>query len=191
MFYLIIFILFSYLLGSISTAIITCRIMKLPDPRNLGSGNPGTTNVLRIGGIKAAITTFIGDFLKGFIPVFIANKMNMGNIEIVLIALATFIGHLYPIFFKFHGGKGVATAFGIIMALYWPLGLLAITIWIVVYLFLRISALSALITAITIPIFSLYFHLPWTYLLLVIIMSLFLIWRHQSNIANLLLDKKK
>lgn len=126
MWLLIAFIILAYLLGSISSAIIICKVMGYPDPRTEGSKNPGATNVLRVANKTAAIMTLLGDALKGFIPVFIAKLMGLEGISLGFIALAAFIGHLFPIFFGFKGGKGVATYLGCLLGLSWLLGLLAI-----------------------------------------------------------------
>ena len=122
-------ILGGYMFGSISTAIIVCKLMGLPDPRTEGSKNPGATNVARLGGKKAAALTLAGDMLKGLIPVLIAQYLQMSPVILAATALAAFLGHLYPVFFGFQGGKGVATAFGVIYGLYWPVGLLTTATW--------------------------------------------------------------
>src|SRR5688572_5458409 len=129
---LILAITFAYLIGSLSTAIITCKLLQLPDPRTQGSGNPGTTNVLRIGGKKAALITLMGDVLKGVIPVLCAKAYGFDITALNAIALAAFLGHLFPIFFHFQGGKGVATAWGCLTALYWPLGIALVLTWLIV-----------------------------------------------------------
>jgi len=136
-------ILVAYLLGSISSAIIVCRIMGLSDPREQGSGNPGATNVMRIGGKKAAAITLLGDMLKGLIPVVIAQVFNVDPLILSLVVFAAFIGHLYPIFFGFAGGKGVATSFGVLLGAHWMLGLAVAVTWYVVYKLSNISSLSA------------------------------------------------
>src|ERR1700722_7147497 len=123
-------IIIAYLFGSISSAIVTCKLMGLPDPRTQGSGNPGATNVLRIGGKKAAIITLVGDVLKGVIPVLAAKFYGFDTLSLSFITFAAFIGHLYPVFFKFEGGKGVATSFGCLIALAWPIGLSLMLTWI-------------------------------------------------------------
>lgn len=181
----VLFCFLAYLLGSLSSAIIVCRLAGLPDPRSLGSKNPGATNVLRLGGKKLAAITLFGDVLKGFLPVFLAVLWTHNPILISAIMIAVFLGHLYPIFFGFQGGKGVATAFGAILALSWPIGLLLILTWgLIVYIF-RLSSLAALITAILAPIYIFFFS-ETIYTLPVLVMSLLLIWRHRSNIQRLL-----
>ncbi len=177
---------FAYLLGSISTAIIICKLMGLPDPRTLGSHNPGATNVLRIGGKKAAALTLLGDFLKGLIPVVIARLMG-GDAELLaLVGFATFIGHLYPIFFGFRGGKGVATAFGVILALSWMAALVAVGIWLLVARVFKISSLAALSAAIMTPVGGWYLGMAEPQIYMLVILALFLIWRHRSNIQKIL-----
>jgi len=125
----ILFPLAAYLIGSVSAAIIVCRLMKLPDPRSAGSGNPGATNVLRVGGKTAAAITLAGDALKGFIPVFVASILGVTPLILGLTALAAVLGHLFPVFFQFKGGKGVATSFGAIFGIAWLAGLLTLTTW--------------------------------------------------------------
>ena len=181
----IIAIIAAYLVGSISCAIITCKIMGLPDPRQQGSGNPGATNVLRFGGKKAAIITLLGDTLKGVIPVLIAKWYGFDILELSLIALAAFIGHLFPIFFRFQGGKGVATAFGCLVALAWPLGLALALTWLLIAAVFRYSSLAALIASLLAPFYAWHFTNP-TYSFIVAIISVLLIYRHRSNIKNLI-----
>ncbi|MBL8252740.1 MAG: glycerol-3-phosphate 1-O-acyltransferase PlsY, partial [Candidatus Competibacter sp.] len=136
---ILLFIVLGYLAGSVSTAIIVCRAMGLPDPRNEGSRNPGATNVLRLGGKKAAAITLAGDFLKGLLPVLFARLAGVEATGLALIALAAFLGHLYPIFFGFQGGKGVATAFGAILGLSYPVALAALATWLFMAFVVRIS----------------------------------------------------
>lgn len=176
----------SYLIGSVSSAIIVCRLMGLPDPRTQGSRNPGATNVLRIGGKKAAIITLLGDFLKGVIPVLIAKSLGFDATALALIAFAAFIGHLFPIFFRFEGGKGVATAIGCLLALNWPTGLCWMATWAVVALCFRYSSLSSLTASLLAPVYIWFFtgNLIWT--ATIALMSLILIIRHRSNIAKLM-----
>ena len=138
----ILLILGGYLFGSISAAIVVCRLMGLPDPRTEGSRNPGTTNVLRIGGKQAAILTLAGDMLKGLVPVLIARALHAGPEIQAATALAAFLGHLYPVFFGFQGGKGVATALGAFFGLHWPTGLAVTGIWIAMALLLSLIHIS-------------------------------------------------
>ena len=182
----ILFVTLGYLAGSISTAIIVCRMMGLPDPRSEGSRNPGATNVLRFGGKKAAAITLAGDFLKGLAPVLLARLAGLEETGLALTGLAAFLGHLYPVFFGFEGGKGVATAFGVILALSWPVALAALVTWLFMAFVVRVSSLSALTAAALAPLFAWWFGLPGGYLAAVLVMVGLLIWRHRSNIRNLL-----
>jgi len=180
----------AYLIGSLSSAIIVCKIMRLPDPRTQGSGNPGATNVLRIGGKLPAIITLLGDALKGFIPVLIAKWYGLPPLGIALVMFATFIGHLAPIFFRFEGGKGVATLIGCLFALNYLLGLSFILTWLVVALIFRYSSLAALIATILSPIYTGYLTENAIYVTIVSLMGAFLIFKHRSNIINLLAGKE-
>ena len=179
-------IVLAYLLGSISAAIITCKLMGLPDPRSTGSKNPGATNVLRIGNKKAAAVTLFGDFLKGLIPVLIGHLLEIEPQGLALIAMAAFLGHLYPIFFGFQGGKGVATAFGVILGLSWQVALAAILTWLIIAKVFKISSLAALIAAVLTPFYCWLLAPQIEYMIMLAVLSLILIWRHQSNIRNLL-----
>ena len=178
-------IILAYLIGSISGAIITTKLMALPDPRTQGSGNPGATNVLRHGGKKAALFTLLIDILKGIIAVLIVKLIITTPIVLAAAALAVFLGHLYPIFFQFKGGKGVATAFAALLILAWPVALAALFTWIIMALIFRYSSLSALTAAILTPIYMFWLTPYWEYTLVSIIICGFLIWRHRSNIQNL------
>jgi glycerol-3-phosphate acyltransferase PlsY len=182
---LIIFCLLAYAIGSLSTAVIVCRLAGLPDPRTSGSKNPGTTNVLRLGSKKAAIATLSGDALKGVIPVLIAMHINPAASFVGPVMLSAFLGHLYPIFFGFKGGKGVATAVGTLFALSLPVGLLSVATWgIVVYGF-RFSSLAALVAALLSPLYT-FWLLNIQYAIPVFVMSIFLVWCHRANIQRLL-----
>lgn len=178
-------IVLAYLCGSLSSAILICRWLKYPDPRSQGSNNPGATNVLRIAGKKAAILTLIGDVLKGFLPVFIAKFYPFTAIQLTIIACSAFLGHLFPIFFRFQGGKGVATAFGVCCALAWPIGLILFITWLIVATITRYSSLAALSAAIIAP-FAVGYFLNIQAGLLIAMMSLLLIYRHKNNIQKLL-----
>ncbi|MCC6134098.1 MAG: glycerol-3-phosphate 1-O-acyltransferase PlsY [Candidatus Contendobacter sp.] len=180
------FIVLGYLAGSISTAIIVCRAMGLPDPRSEGSRNPGATNVLRFGGKKAAAITLAGDFLKGLLPVLLARGVGVDEIGLALTGLAAFLGHLYPVFFGFEGGKGVATAFGVILGLSWLTALATLATWLIMAFTVRISSLSALTAATLAPLFAWLFGLPLIYSAAILFMAILLIWRHRSNIRDLL-----
>lgn len=180
----------AYLVGSLSSAIIVCRLMGLPDPRTVGSKNPGATNVLRVGGRKAAIITLLGDVLKGVIPVLIGKWYGFGSMGLALIAFGAFLGHLYPIFFRFEGGKGVATAIGCLLALSWPAGLCWLATWLLVAAIFRYSSLAALIASLLAPFYIYIFTHDDIYVLILTLMSALLIMRHASNIRNLLAGKE-
>lgn len=180
----------AYLFGSISSAIIVCRLMGLPDPRLEGSKNPGATNVLRFGGKKAAIITLLGDTLKGFIPVLIAKWYGFDAMGLALVMFGAFLGHLFPIFFRFEGGKGVATAIGGLLALSWPVGLCWIATWLGMALFFGYSSLAALTASILAPVYMWLITGNLIYTITIGLMSLILIIRHRSNIKNLLAGKE-
>jgi len=183
--------LVAYLFGSISAAIITCKIMGLPDPRTQGSNNPGATNVLRIGGKKAAVITLIGDMLKGLLPVLLAVIIKSDDLTLALVASAAFLGHLYPVFFGFKGGKGVATAFGAIAGVSWPVALAMLVTWLTVAYGLKISSMSALVTAALAPFYFWWFSGSSTLIIMAVFISILLIWRHRSNIKRMLAGTEK
>lgn len=175
----------AYLIGSISAAILVCRALGLPDPRSDGSGNPGATNVLRIGGKKPAALTLAGDLIKGLIPVAIAQLLSNDPVLIALVGLGALLGHLYPIFFDFQGGKGVATALGVSFGLNPLAGLCAAACWgLSAYLFKR-SSLAALIAFSLLPLFWLFQHQP-TYAILSVMIAGLLYYTHRANIQRLL-----
>ena len=182
----------AYLLGSISSAILVCRLMGLPDPRSQGSNNPGATNVLRIAGKKAAAITLLGDMLKGLVPMLAAHLLHAGPAVLAATGLAAFLGHMYHLYFGFRGGKGVATALGAQLGLYWPIGLSVAAIWLFVAKVLKFSSLSALVCMALAPLLVWIFwsHHQGEGLPLVVgmqvIITLILFWRHRSNIRNLL-----
>ena len=176
----------AYLLGSVSSAIIVCRLMGLPDPRTQGSNNPGATNVLRIGGKKAAAITLVGDSLKGLIPMVVGHLLGAAPAVLAGIGLAAFIGHLYPVFFGFRGGKGVATALGVQIGLFWPIGLSVAAIWLFVAKVLKISSLSALISMALAPLIVWVFWPDNALIGMQLIITGLLFWRHRSNIRNLI-----
>ena len=187
-FYLSVFLFaaLAYLIGSISTAIITCRIMGLEDPRTTGSHNPGATNVLRHGGKKAGIITLTGDMLKGLIPVLIVSQFQADALSIAIVGLSAFLGHLFPVYYGFKGGKGVATYYGVIFGMNWLVGIIAVSIWLTVAVLLKISSLSALISISATPFVLWYFSHSVPLTSIVAVMSVLVIWRHQSNIRFLL-----
>jgi glycerol-3-phosphate acyltransferase PlsY len=182
----LIFSALAYLAGSISTAIITCRLMGLKDPRTTGSHNPGATNVLRHGGKKAAIITLIGDMLKGLIPVMIAVQLQMSMSIVAFTALFAFLGHVFPVYYGFRGGKGVATYYGAILAINWQTGVIALVIWLTVAALLKISSLSALVSIFSTPFILWYFSQSIELTAAAAVMSLIVFWRHRTNIQALL-----
>lgn len=183
----ILLIILAYLLGSLSGALIVCKLLRFPDPRTQGSGNPGATNVLRHSGKTAALFTLGIDILKGVLAVAIAKWFTSSTIVLATAAFAVFVGHLYPIFFHFRGGKGVATAFGAIVAVAWPVGLSALATWLLMAFVFRYSSLAALTAALLTPVYMYWFTGGIRdYVILSFILSGLLIWRHRSNIRHLL-----
>jgi len=183
---IIVWVLLAYSLGSVSSAIIVCKLMGLPDPRSEGSGNPGATNVLRIGGKKAAALTLVGDMLKGYIPVALAMWFWLDAVTVIAIGLAAFIGHLWPVFFEFKGGKGVATELGVLFGLNPMVGAIVALIWLFIAKGLKISSLAALVAMALAPFITWYFSGLTVWAVGVGVMSGVLIWRHKSNIQRLL-----
>jgi glycerol-3-phosphate acyltransferase PlsY len=181
----------AYLIGSVSSAIIICRLMGLPDPREQGSGNPGATNVMRIGGKKAAAATLSGDLLKGLIPVYGAHLFGVPAEVLAATGLAAFIGHLYPIFFGFKGGKGVATTIGVLLGFSWMLGLAFVATWLLMYKVGKISSLSALVAAVLSPAYAWFILGNPALVGAVALMAGVLLWRHKSNIQRLLAGEEK
>ena len=186
----ILLIFSAYLLGSISAAIIVCKTLGLSDPRTGGSGNPGTTNVMRLYGKKAAFLTLVGDIFKGIIPVLLAKVIVNSEFIIAICGLAAFLGHIFPIYFKFEGGKGVATLIGILFATHWLLGVSYIITWILTALIFRYSSLAALIAALPIPIYSYFIEHNNQYAISFAVIAIILFWRHKPNIYNLLNGKE-
>ncbi len=176
----------AYLIGSISSAIIVCKLMGLPDPRTQGSNNPGATNVLRIGGKKAAAITLFGDMIKGVIPMIIAHLLNAAVPVLALVGLVAFLGHLYPVFFHFKGGKGVATALGVQFGLYWPVGLAVGAIWLFMAKVVKISSLSALVSMALAPVVVWLLWPEWELVAMQVAITVILFWRHRTNISQLL-----
>ena len=174
----------AYLFGSLSSAIIFCKMAGLPDPRSQGSGNPGATNVLRFGGKKLAIIVLIGDALKGAMPVLIARILGFEGMELGWIAFAAFLGHLFPIYFKFQGGKGVATALGVLIILSLPLTLIALIVWILTAVITRYSSLAALVATLAVSIACIWLVQPGEQVP-ILLMNLLLIARHHENIKRL------
>lgn len=183
-------VVLAYLLGSISFAVLVSAVMGLKDPRTYGSKNPGATNVLRSGNKTAAVLTLIGDALKGWLAVYLAKtfaeQYNLGDATIALVALAVFLGHLFPIYHRFEGGKGVATAAGVLLAVNVGLGLATLVVWVVIAVIFKYSSLAALIAAVFAPLyqFIVFGEAPMTVSIGAI--GLLLIWRHRLNIGRLL-----
>lgn len=185
------FIVCAYLLGSVSFAVLMSKAFSLPDPRTYGSQNPGATNVLRSGKKAAAALTLLGDAAKGAVAVILAQHFAAeNNMLIAAVALSVFIGHLFPVFLRFKGGKGVATALGVLLALNWVLGIAALGTWLLLALVFRLSSLSALMAATCTPIYAYLLGMQGEYFFVVTILSLLLIWRHKGNIQNLLAGKE-
>ena len=190
----IVFVIAAYLLGSVSFAVITSKLFGLADPRTYGSGNPGATNVLRSGKKAAAALTLFGDAAKGWLAVFLAIHFSPPDVSYMMlaaaVALAVFIGHLFPVFLRFKGGKGVATALGVLLALNVWVGLGGLATWLFIALVFRYSSLAALAAAFATPVYAVLLGLPREWVLASGIMSLLLFWRHKSNIRNLLAGKE-
>ena len=187
-------VLAAYLLGSIPFAIVVSRIAGLSDPRSFGSGNPGATNVLRSGNKGAAAATLLLDALKGWLAVWLAATYGFayGIVEagVAAVALAVFVGHLYPVFFGFKGGKGVATALGVLFALGWWLGLATAMTWLVIAFFFRYSSLAALVAAVFAPFYYALLAGFDVQAAAIVVMSALIVFRHRRNIANLLAGKE-
>lgn len=186
----IIAIVISYLIGSLSFAVIVSKCMGMADPRSYGSGNPGATNVLRSGKKLAAVLTLLGDAFKGWFAVFLAMQLqtqfNLSSLCIALVAIAVLVGHMWPIFFKFKGGKGVATAVGVLLALSWPVALICAGIWLIVAFGLKISSLAALVATVASPFVALAFVTNQHIMMAISAISALVLIRHKSNIINLI-----
>ena len=183
-------VLIAYAIGSLSFAVIVSRVFGLADPRSYGSRNPGATNVLRSGHRAAAILTLALDALKGYVPVWLAlllsPRFGFGDITIAAVGLAAFVGHLWPVFFRFEGGKGVATAAGVLLAFNPWLGLATLLTWLIIAAFFRYSSLASIVSAVFAPFYQLLIWEPSPIALAIAVMSLLLIWRHSGNIRKLL-----
>jgi acyl phosphate:glycerol-3-phosphate acyltransferase len=186
---MIVFAMGAYLIGSVSFAIVVSKLLRLEDPRTYGSQNPGATNVLRTGNKLAAVLTLLGDCAKGWLAVVLAiyfsTPLELGIVGVSLAAFAVFAGHVWPVFFGFKGGKGVATALGVLLALSPPVGVTTLCTWIIIAYTYRFSSLAALVAAIFAPIYQLLLFGPGVKLLAIFLMSVILIYRHRGNIANL------
>ncbi|QJD29072.1 glycerol-3-phosphate 1-O-acyltransferase PlsY [Methylococcus geothermalis] len=177
---------FAYLLGSVSSAVIVSRALGLPDPRQEGSKNPGATNVLRLGGKQAAILTLLGDASKGLVPLLIAKSVGASPPLMAAVGFAAFVGHLYPVFFQFKGGKGVATALGVLLGFAWPVGVMALLTWLGVAALFRFSSLAALAAAVLAPVYVWFWLGSAELVVSTMFMSTLLVYRHKSNIERLL-----
>jgi glycerol-3-phosphate acyltransferase PlsY len=180
----------AYLIGSLSFAVIVSRLMGLQDPRSYGSGNPGATNVLRSGNKIAALLTLLFDALKGFVPVFLVatfgRRHGLGEGTMALAGIAAFLGHLWPVFFRFKGGKGVATAAGVLLGVNWMLGLATLATWLIIAFFFRYSSLASIVSAVFAPFYQLLIWGAGPLAGTVALMGLLLVWRHSANIQKLL-----
>ena len=186
-----IFIILAYFIGSISFGILLSKVFKIQDPRSFGSKNPGATNVMRSGKKLVALLTLLGDMLKGTIVVLIAKLyLNLTYDQVLLIAAAVFLGHLFPVYYQFKGGKGVATALGVLLAIDIHIAILVLIIWLVIFLTSRISSLSAITAALCLPLITFFKHVDQSFLLLSFFLSILLIYRHKENIKNLI-EKKE
>ena len=186
-----IYIILAYFIGSISFGILLSKIFKIQDPRSFGSKNPGATNVMRSGKKFVALLTLLGDMLKGTLVVLIAKYyLNFNDDQVLLIAAVVFIGHLFPVYYQFKGGKGVATALGVLIAIDSNIAILVLLIWLIVFLVSRIYSLSAITAALCLPIIAFFMHIDQNFLWLSLFLSMFLIYRHKENIKNLL-EKKE
>jgi acyl phosphate:glycerol-3-phosphate acyltransferase len=181
----IVFPVLGYLSGSLASAVIVCRVMKLPDPREGGSGNPGATNVLRLGGKQAAALTLAGDFLKGLVPVLLASLVSGAPGVVAGTAVAAVIGHMYPLFFSFKGGKGVATAFGATTAMVYPVALFMGAVWLLTAMATRFASLASIAAAVAAPLFALVFIQGLDYAVALAIIAALLVYRHRENIKRL------
>ncbi|MDZ7842298.1 MAG: glycerol-3-phosphate 1-O-acyltransferase PlsY [Gammaproteobacteria bacterium] len=176
----------AYLIGSVSSAILIARIFRLTDPRAVGSGNPGATNILRQGNKTAALLTLLGDVLKGVIPVVIARLVTGDPVVLALTGGAAFLGHVFPVFFGFRGGKGVATGLGVYLGLGWPVGLSLVACWLIVAAVFRYSSLAAIVTAALSPLAAAYWLREPAFIVMAVVLAAALLWRHRENFGRLL-----
>jgi glycerol-3-phosphate acyltransferase PlsY len=192
-------VLAAYLLGSLAFAVIVSKVMGLSDPRTFGSKNPGATNVLRSGSKAAAIVTLLLDGLKGFVPVVLVRaygqRYGLGDGTVAMVALAAFLGHLYPVFFRFQGGKGVATFIGVVFGIHWVLGIATALTWLIIAFFFRYSSLASLVAAVFAPVYYLLGDRVQWYAAKPIAFALFVItgllaWRHRENISRLVAGRE-
>lgn len=190
----ILYILGAYLLGSINSAIIISKVLSLPDPRSLGSGNPGATNVLRTGNKIAAFITLVGDLLKGFIPVLLVELFTANTVLVAATGVAALLGHMYPIYYQFKGGKGVATTLGVLLGFDWFLAVIWALLWLLVAWLFRFSSLAALVATLITLVTSYFTMTDWSgyrdnnifIVVAITVITVFVFWRHRENITNLL-----
>lgn len=175
----------AYLIGSISSAIVIARLFSLRDPRSVGSGNPGATNILRQGNRTAALLTLLGDVLKGVVPVMVGRMLTGDPAILALIGAAAFLGHVFPVYYGFQGGKGVATGLGVYLALSWPAGLSLVACWLLVAALFRYSSLAAIVTAALSPLAAGYWLGHIAFIFMALVVAAVLLWRHRDNITRL------
>lgn len=182
----IVFLIIGYLIGSVSSAVVVCRLMGLPDPRTQGSGNPGATNVLRFGGRVAGALTLAGDFLKGLLPVGLAVTLDRPEAAVAAAGVGAYLGHLYPVFFGFRGGKGVATGLGALLGWSWIGALATVAVWLLVAAIWRFSSLAALVAFLLAPVFLWFVTGSPELAGAMLLLTALTYWRHRSNIRNLI-----
>ena len=182
----ILYIFIAYFIGSISFGILASKIFNIMDPRAMGSKNPGATNVLRTGNKYAAVFTLLGDMLKATLVVGIALSLNFSGNLLTAVILAVLLGHMYPIFHNFKGGKGVATALGILLAINWELALFTLLIWIIIFFISKYSSLSAIIAAIASPLIAYFLNQDQHIIIISVVLAILILFRHKRNIQNLI-----
>ena len=186
----ILFVSIAYFIGSLSFGILASKIFSISDPRTMGSKNPGATNVLRTGNKYAAIFTLLGDMLKATLVVMVALSYEISGLPLIALSLAVLLGHIFPIYHGFKGGKGVATALGILLAINWVLALSVLFVWLLFFLIFRYSSLSAIISSLAAPFIAYFLNQGQTIVIIASLVALLIVYRHQSNINNLLHGKE-
>jgi len=186
----ILFVAIAYFIGSLSFGILASKIFSISDPRTMGSKNPGATNVLRTGNKYAAIFTLLGDMLKATLVVIVALSYEISGLPLIALSLAVLLGHIFPIYHGFKGGKGVATALGILLAINWVLALCVLFVWLLFFLIFRYSSLSAIISSLAAPFIAYFLNQGQTIVIIASLVALLIVYRHQSNINNLLHGKE-
>lgn len=181
----VIYVILSYFLGSICTAVVVCKMFELPDPRDQGSKNPGATNVLRIAGKSTALMVLVGDMLKGVIPVLLARVYGVSDIFLGFVCFSAIAGHMFPVFFGFKGGKGVATMLGTLFGLNFMLGVLALATWIIIATVFRYSSLASLLTALVMPIYAILFMRDVNVFIPLMVVTFLIFYKHRDNITRL------